>query len=243
VLHALLAAALALLPSTARTEPVPILMYHVLSAPPASAPYPDLYVRPSDFAGDMNWLARHGYHGVTLRRVYDQWTAGTPLPRRPVVVSFDDGYLSQYTRGFATLRAHKWPGVVNLQIDFLRPFSGLRPWRVRKLIAAGWEIDSHTFTHPDLTTLDSVRLRHEVDGSRRALRRLFHVPIDFFCYPAGRYDGRVIRAVRAAGYFGATTTNYGLARPPHYFTLARVRVTGSEGVAGFAAEMERLTRR
>ena len=243
MLHALLASALALFPSTARAEPVPILMYHVLAAPPPAAPYPDLYVRPRDFTGDIAWLVRHGYHGVTLRQVYDHWTAGTPLPRRPVVVSFDDGYLSQYTRGFATLRADGWPGVVNLQVNFLRPFSGLRPWRVRKLIAAGWEIDAHTLTHPDLTTLDPARLQDEVAGSRRALRRLFHVPVDFFCYPAGRYDARVIRAVRAAGYLGATTTNYGLARPPNYFTLARVRVTGSEGVAGFAAEIERLSHR
>ena len=220
---------------------VPILMYHVVSAPPATAHYPDLYVRPADFAAQVDWLAQHGYHAVTLRRVYDSWLKGAKLPSRPVVVSFDDSYLSQYTRAFPVLRAHHWPAVLNLEVNFLQPVGGMRPWRVRKLIAAGWEIDAHTLTHPDLTRLDDARLWHEVNGSRVALRRKFHIPVDFFCYPAGRYDARVIAAVKLAGFLGATTTNYGLARPPGMYTLDRVRINGSDGVGGFASKMTALS--
>jgi peptidoglycan/xylan/chitin deacetylase (PgdA/CDA1 family) len=240
MIRALLASALAAVSSGGMHQPVPILMYHVISAPPAGAAYPELYVRPSDFAGQMEWLARHGYRAVTLRQAYDAWTGGATLPRRPVVVSFDDGYLSDYTQAFPVLRAHRWPGVLDLEVQFLRPAGGLRPWRVRNLIAAGWELDSHTISHPDLTTLDDARLWQEVDGSRIALERRFHVPVDFFCYPDGRYDARVVEAVRRAGYLGATTTNYGLARPPGYFTLDRVRVDGSEHVAGLAAALRAL---
>jgi peptidoglycan/xylan/chitin deacetylase (PgdA/CDA1 family) len=240
VLHALLAAALALTPATARAEPVPVLMYHAIAAPPAGAPYAGLYVRPGDFAGQMRWLARRRYRAVTLRQVYDHWTNGSPLPRRSVVITFDDGYLSQYTRAFPVLRALRWPADLDLEVKFLRPVGGLRPWRVRRLIAAGWELDSHTLTHPDLTTLDARRLRLEVASSRWTLRRLFHVPVSFLCYPDGRFDARVIRAVRAAGYLGATTTRYGLARRRDLFELARIRVSGSEGVNGFAAELRRL---
>ena len=241
MLPALLASALALSTFGGGSRPVPILMYHVISTPPPAAADPGLYVRPADFAGQMGWLERHGYHAVTLDRAYDSWTAGVPLPHRPVVVSFDDGYLSDSTRAFPVLRRYRWPGVLNLQVDFLGP-RGLPAWRVRELLASGWELDAHTFTHPDLTAVDDARLWREVDGSRLAIRRLFHVPVDFFCYPGGRYDARVIRDVREAGYLGATTTNYGLARPPNYFTLDRIRVDGSEHVAGFAAELRRLTR-
>ncbi len=219
---------------------VPILMYHVVAAPSGSAHYPELFVRPSDFAGQMSWLTRHGYQAVTLKRVYDSWTKGSPLPKHPVVVSFDDGYLSQYTRAFPVLRSHHWPGVLNMEVNFLQPVGGLRPWRVRKLLGAGWELDAHTLTHPDLTTLDDARIWHEVNGSRVALRRRFHVPVDFFCYPAGRYNARVIAAVKLAGFLGATTTNYGLARPPGFYTLDRVRINGSDGVRGFASKLESL---
>jgi peptidoglycan/xylan/chitin deacetylase (PgdA/CDA1 family) len=223
----------------AHDRPVPILMYHVIAAPPADAAYPDLFVRPADFAGEMRWLARHGYHGVTLLQVYQYWRKGSVLPSRPVVVSFDDGYLSAYTQALPVLRGLHWPGVLNLEERNLSKYN-LPPGRVRELIAAGWEIDAHTITHPDLTTVDDATLWYEVRGSRTAIRRLFHVPADFFCYPSGRYDPHVIAAVRRAGYLGATTTNYGLAQSRDLYALSRVRVNGSDGVAGFASRVEGL---
>ena len=56
-------------PKGPHNAPVPILMYHVLAASPAGAPYPQLYVRPADFAAQVRWLAQQGYHAVSLRRV------------------------------------------------------------------------------------------------------------------------------------------------------------------------------
>jgi peptidoglycan/xylan/chitin deacetylase (PgdA/CDA1 family) len=222
---------------TTHDRGVPILMYHLVSNPPPGAPYPDLYVRPTDFRAQIGWLAAHGYHVVTLQRVYDDWTRGDRLPVRPVVASFDDGYLSQYTRAFPLLEAHRWPGVLNMEVSFLRPVGGLRPWRIRRLLRAGWELDAHTLTHPDLTTLDPPELRRQVAGSRTALRRRFHVPVNFFCYPADRYDAQVVAEVRRAGFLGATTTTYGLARPPRFFTLDRIRIDRSDGLAGFVQKL------
>ena len=221
--------------------PVPILMYHVIAPPLPGAPYPDLYVKPSDFSAQMRWLARHGYHAVTLQRVYDHWTEGRALPAHPIVISFDDGYLSQYTRAYETLLRYHWPGVENLEVNFLQPAGGLRPWRIRKMIAAGWEIDAHTLTHPDLTRIGDTQLQREVAGSRAVIRRDFHIPVNFFCYPAGRYDARVIAEVRSAGFLGATTTTYGLARPPNLYTLDRIRINGSVGLRGFVSKLSNLT--
>jgi peptidoglycan/xylan/chitin deacetylase (PgdA/CDA1 family) len=224
-----------------RLQPIPILMYHVLSAPPANAPYPNLYVRPADFAAEVAWLAGHRYHAVTLQRVFDSWRGAAPLPSKPIVLSFDDGYLSDVKTALPDLEARRWPGVLNLEVANLKPVWGIRPPGVRKLIAAGWEIDDHTLTHPDLTKVDAARLRDEVAGSRLVIRKRFHVPVNFFCYPAGRYNPAVVAAVQRAGYFGATTTNYGLARPSDLFTLARIRVDGSDGVRGLAAKLAALS--
>jgi peptidoglycan/xylan/chitin deacetylase (PgdA/CDA1 family) len=225
---------------TPHDRAVPILMYHVIAAPPPSAPYPDLFVSRSDFAGQMHWLAAHGYHAVTLRRVYDYWTRGYALPPKPVVVSFDDGYLSDYTTAMPILRARRWPGVLNLEVNNVRP-GDLTAAQIRGLIDAGWEIDAHTITHPDLRAVGDPQLRAETAGARARIRALFKVPVDFFCYPAGKYDGRVVAAVRAAGYLGATTVHFGLAAPGNgLFTLNRVRIDGSDGVAGFGSKLDRL---
>jgi peptidoglycan/xylan/chitin deacetylase (PgdA/CDA1 family) len=235
-------AAILALPAQAgnRLQPVPILMYHVLSAPPANAPYPELYVRPADFAGEVGWLAAHGYHAVTLQRVFDAWRGAATLPAKPIVLSFDDGYLSDVKTALPVLKARRWPGVLNLEVANLKPVWGIRPPGVRKLIAAGWEIDAHTLTHPDLTRVDAARLRDEVAGSRAAIRSRFHVSVNFFCYPAGRYDDAVVAAVQQAGFLGATTTNYGLAKPGELYTLARIRVDGSDGVKGLATKLTAL---
>lgn len=218
--------------------PVPILMYHVIADPPAGAPYPELYVGSSDFAAQMRWLERHGYRAVTQRDVWNQWHRGTALPRKPIVISFDDGYRSVADAALPEMRRRSWPGVLNLTVKNLHVSGGLSDWRVRTLVAAGWELASHSLTHPDLPSLGDRALSREVTRSRAVLRARFGVPVDFFCYPAGRYDARVIRAVRRAGYLGATTTIDGLARPDEPYELRRIRVSGSDGVAGVARKLE-----
>jgi peptidoglycan/xylan/chitin deacetylase (PgdA/CDA1 family) len=150
-----------------------------------------------------------------LQEVWDSWHANGSLPAKPVVVSFDDGYHSHFTNALPVLRA---------------------------LIAAGWEVDSHTIDHPDLTTVDAARLRYEVAQSRAELKARFHIPVNFFCYPAGRYDAAAVAAVQAAGYLAATTTQPGLAQPAaaDRFTLNRVRVNYGVSGASLVAQLAGL---
>jgi peptidoglycan/xylan/chitin deacetylase (PgdA/CDA1 family) len=230
-LIAAVAAYLALAGGPAQPVPVPILVYHVIGTQPAGAPNAGLYVSPADFRAQVAWLARDGYHAVTLDQAYGNWRRHDRLPRKPIVLTFDDGYPGDYVYALPVLRARGWPAVLNLQVG------NLVPARVRELIRGGWEIDAHTFTHPDLTTVDAARLRYEVAGSRRWIQRTFGVPVDFFCYPAGRYDAQVVAAVRAAGYLGATTENPGLGRPDALYTLDRIRVNAGDGVSGLAAKL------
>ena len=217
-------------------SPVPILMYHVLGTPRPDARFPQLFVEPSNFKAQMTWLSRHGYHAVTLRQVLRYWRSGIALPRKPIVLSFDDGYLSDYTIALPVLRRYHWPGVLNLVVNNVRP-GHITEREVRRLIAAGWEIDAHTISHTDLTRLDPAGLRREVAGSRIRLRRMFGQRVDFFCYPFGHYNARVVAAVRAAGYLGATTENQGLARPARRFTLPRIRPVSGDGPAQLAAKL------
>ncbi|MCA1657445.1 MAG: polysaccharide deacetylase family protein, partial [Actinobacteria bacterium] len=223
-------------------RPVPILMYHVVADPPPGAPNPTLYVAGPDFAAHMRALAAAGYHGVSLEQVWKAWHEHGPLPARPVVVSFDDGYQSVYRNALPVMRRLGWPGVLNLELHITHTNFGLHAKRVRELIAAGWEVDSHTVRHLDLTTLPPSDLAAETAGARRAIRRRFGVPADFFCYPAGRFDATVIAAVRAAGYQAAMTTHPGWASPEAdaAYRLNRVRVSGGTSPAGLVSEISGL---
>lgn len=134
--------------------------------------------------------------------------------------------------------ARGWPGVLNLKLEALEQ-GELSDEMVEEMLAAGWELGSHTVTHADLAQLSGAELRREVAGSRRRLERRFEVPVDFFCYSAGSYDEEAVAAVRSAGYRGATTTEPGLAAPGgDRLTMPRLRVGGDDGAAGLAATIE-----
>jgi peptidoglycan/xylan/chitin deacetylase (PgdA/CDA1 family) len=208
--------------------PVPILMYHVITAAPAGTAYPELWTPRERFDATMELLAARGYHGVTIEQMRRAWRGGPGLPSKPIVVTFDDGYLSQSTHAKPELRRLGWPGVLYLEGKNLGP-GGLTTRQVRSMIAAGWEVGAHTLTHPDLTTVDDATLRREVAGSRALLRKRLGVPVTAFCYPAGRNDARVREAVRAAGFTTATTVEPGIAsRRDDPFALPRIRVNGTD---------------
>jgi peptidoglycan/xylan/chitin deacetylase (PgdA/CDA1 family) len=209
--------------------PVPVLMYHAIGVPPAGAPFPELFVSAAAFRAQMAALAAAGYQPITLDTAWRAWHGRAPLPPRPIVLSFDDGYRGDYTVAAPVLHRRGWPAVLNLLVANLHRHGwGMRTWEVKRMVADGWEVDSHTLTHPDLTTVSPARLWHEVHGARVVLRRLFHVPVDFFCYPAGAYDPAVIAAVRRAGYLAAMSELPGPALPGQGYTLHRIRVDGGE---------------
>ena len=219
--------------------PVPVLMYHVIADPPSSAQLPELYVDPKTFDQQMEALKKQGYTGVSLNQVYGAWFKGGELPEKPVVVSFDDGYRSQYVYARPELRKLGWPGVLSAIAGRIgQPGAELSNPMVQTMINDGWELDSHTINHVDVSQASGARLQEEVAGSRKMLQQRFHQPVNFFCYPSGDYDDQAIQAVRAAGYLGATTTNEGLASKSEMYTLKRIRVDGSDGVGGLEQKLK-----
>ena len=218
-------------------RPVPVLMYHEVDRYHGGPIYSGLYVRPRTFIRQLRWLARHRFRAVTLARVEAAWAGRARLPRRPLVISFDDGYRSVYEHAFPRLRRRHWPAVLNLAAGNLYWYGGLSPRRVRRLIRAGWELASHTIHHMPVQGASRRTLLVEVAGSRRLLRRMFHVPVRNFAYPEGRWDGRAAAAVRAAGYTAAAGIVPGLARPDERFHLDRIRVDDSDGVRGLRRKL------
>jgi len=209
--------------------PVPILMYHVIAPAPAGAPFPGLYVEPQEFAEQMQALKQAGWHAVTLDEVEAYWQRGVPLgTAKPIVLSFDNGYHSQYAQALPVLRSLGWVGDENLQLSGLPPSQGgLSQEEIRGLLAAGWELDTQGISHADLITLDAEQLHYQVAVARQLLQQRFHVPVNWFCYPSGHYDPTVVAAVRDAGFTGSTTVVPGWAHPSDdRYRLPRLRVLG-----------------
>jgi hypothetical protein len=222
----------------ARRIRVPILEYHSISVPPSGASLPELFTSTGDFTAQLNYMKSQGYEAITLDQLFAGWSGKAPIPEKPVVVSMDDGYLTQYTHALPVLQKLGWPGVLNLKLQSLDPGQELTPTMIKKMIAAGWEIDDHTITHPDVTTLSPAALQHEVGDSRTMLQKQFGIPVDFFCYPAGKFNDAAIAGLKRAGYTGATTEINGFASSSgDPFKLPRVEILGSDGLTGFKQKL------
>jgi peptidoglycan/xylan/chitin deacetylase (PgdA/CDA1 family) len=222
------------------STPVPVLTYHVIAPPPPGAPFPGLYVPADEFAAQMQGLKSAGWHPVTLDQLKAFWTSGVPLgPGKPIVLTFDNGYHSQYANALPILRQLGWVADENIQLSGLPPSQGgLTDAEVRALVAAGWELDTQGISHADLITLDSAELHYQVATARQIVQKRYGVPVNWFCYPSGHYDSTVIAEVKAAGFVGSTTTIPGIASPANDpYRLPRLRVLAGTSPASLLEEI------
>jgi peptidoglycan/xylan/chitin deacetylase (PgdA/CDA1 family) len=124
-------------------------------------------------------------------------------------------------------------------LNFVGVRGGLSRTTIARMTRAGWEVDDHSATHPDLTTVSDERLAAEVTGSRATFRAVLGIDPMFFCYPYGKVDARVRAAVRSAGFAAATTIRPGRATPAQDpLTLPRIvvrRTTTAAGLVRLAA--------
>jgi peptidoglycan/xylan/chitin deacetylase (PgdA/CDA1 family) len=217
-------------------ETVPILVYNVIKEPQPDTANPEDWVPPDEFAAEMDYLAKQGFHGVTLRQVRATWKEGGLLPSKPVVISFDIGYHSVLANALPVLRGHEWTGTLFLQAS--QTEADFPADEVKALVQAGWELDSHGQTGADLTPLTDEELDAEVVGARRALQRDFTAKVEFFSYPQGSFDDRVKQAVQAAGFLGAATLDEGLASPDEPYQLKRIPIQNGDGEQGLADKLQ-----
>jgi peptidoglycan/xylan/chitin deacetylase (PgdA/CDA1 family) len=197
----------------ARTVDVPVLLYHRIGRlPTVRTPISDaLTVEPSVFAAQMEWLAEHGFQAITNRQLLDALELGTPLPRRPVLITFDDGYADVLYNAAPVLHRLHWPATAFVITDRISgPDPSFLTWhQLRDLEHDGFTIGSHTVHHLRLTKLPPAQVWHELSQSRKSLERHLGRPVHSLAYPYGVEDADVVAAARGTGYALAFTTRPG----------------------------------
>ena len=193
-----------------------VLCYHAVSDRWPS----ELAVSPELLDEQLTALERRGYRAATFSRAVDD-----PPHRRTVAITFDDAYRSTLELGAPVLARHGAPGTVFAPTDWIgreEPMSwpGIEEWAdgphraellclgwdgLAELADQGWEVGSHTRSHPRLSQLDDAGLEHELAGSRELLAQGLGRPCESIAYPYGDYDERVARAAGASGYLTAGT--------------------------------------
>ncbi len=216
----------------ARTLRVPVLMYHYLSEPPADADIyrRDLSVAPDLFAAHLDRLQAEGYTTITPYALAAALQSGAPLPEKPLLISFDDGYRDNYENAFRLLAERGMVATFFVVTDFI---DEQRPeyltWEmVRAMYAGGMAIESHGRNHATLEGRSEDYLIWQVLGSLETIQFELGVRPRFLSYPAGDYDAETMRVLQAAGYWGAFTTEQGATHDSsHPYELQRLRVRGT----------------
>lgn len=187
---------------------VPILMYHYIENPAVAKTRmgKNLSVAPATLQNQLSWLRQHGYETVT----FHDWLQGT-LPKKPVMLTFDDGYSDAYVNAFPLLKAQKMKGVFYIITDFVGK-KGYLTWpQIEEMRDAGMEMGAHTEHHPDLRKIPLAQKKQEILGSIATLQKQLNISVVSFAYPSGKYDKTSVAILSGAHVPFAVTTKKNVA--------------------------------
>ena len=230
---------------------VPILMYHQVTPAPDPS-FRKYAVTPGAFRDQIGWLKGAGYTAVSLKALHDHRVGQAPLPRRPVIITFDDGFQDCVDFAVPILIANSFTatfyvvaGLVDQKSRWLAEERGidlrLMSWSsIQQLEAAGLSCGAHGMSHAKLTTVTPAACRTELQQSRAVLEdRLGHEVRDL-AYPYGAYDETVRAIAVESGYRTACSVRPGWSPPDDdLMALRRIHVEEGRSVADFAHALRR----
>lgn len=184
---------------------VPVLNYHQVNNKYNTV----LTMKPADFEAQMKYLHDHDYHSITLEQ-FDKYMQGEgELPDRPILITFDDGYVDNYENAYPIMKKYGYRGTIFL-IMSLMDKKGYLTWdQVKEMSADGMEFGSHTVSHKPLTSFDRDGVRHELRDSKQAIEQATGRPCEFIAFPEGMYNDMVMDETKSAGYRYAFTIDTG----------------------------------
>ena len=225
---------------------IPILFYHKINYPNPESTEQCLYVTPKDFEKQMNFLKKWNYMPVSIDDVVASTRREKKFPQRPVVITFDDGYLDNYTYAFPIMKNLGFTGTVFLTTDAVgktiafdeskeKVAEKFMSWEdAKKMQAFGFSFGSHSCTHKRMAKLTDEEAWDEITKSKQIIEENLSQPAKYFCYPYGDYNENIRNFTAQAGYKGACTTKRGINHTPEtIFELRRIPVKKNTNILKF----------
>ena len=197
---------------SARKAKVPVMMYHDIL--PKKEVFFD--VTPEELEADFELIKSKGVTPISLDQLIIHLRTGSPLPEKPILLTFDDGYGGHYEYVYPLLKKYKYPGIFSIYTKNMGINTGRShvTWEQLKEMANDplVTISGHSKTHPpDLTKLSDEELIPEIVESKQLLEENLGIQIRYFTYPVGKNDARVRKLVQEAGYLAALAMDVNVA--------------------------------
>ena len=203
---------------------VPVLNYHQINNQDHNA----LTLSDSEFETQINYLQQNGYTGISPDQLADYLQYGKPLPPKPVLITFDDGYKDNYQIAYPILQKYHFPATIFLITDFVGNYNKYLTWdQIKEMNDNGISFEDHTTSHISLPKASDEEIRNQVVKSKEALEWRLGKKVEYLAYPGGEYDQRVIQLVKESGYRAAFTVNFGRDKVNStLYTLNRIPIFG-----------------
>ena len=226
-----------------RRTGAPVLMYHGVEASCPKGWPPSLVMPTEKFAEQLRYLKEQGYTLVSVEQLAHRLEAGLSVDKY-VALSFDDGYKDNVTVVLPLLQKYDAKASFFVVNRLMGKENYMDETDIKKLLAAGMELGSHSYSHNQMADIDEKYLVWETDTSRYWLKKKFDgYIVRTLAYPNGSYNTRVIEAARKYGFYRALTGHIGLNTPITYkqapMEMYRVTVTDDgKGLEGFKQRLE-----
>lgn len=212
---------------------IPIVMYHEINTLPKNGPT-GLYVSRDTFVNQLEVLQKEGYNTITMEQVYQHWVNQAPLPERPIVLSFDDGYVSHYELAAVELAKRGMSGTFYIITGELSDAYITSPKNLKAMYTSGMEIGSHTVTHIDARYTKNDEIYNEYKNSKETLENIIGREIKHFCYPMGGTTYYAIKTLNELGYYTSVKTTHGKANQGQgLLELKRIRADYNDSINVF----------
>ncbi|MEG6584931.1 polysaccharide deacetylase family protein [Dendrosporobacter sp. 1207_IL3150] len=199
---------------------VPILAYHMVNE------QQEVYsIDTKDFDSQMKYLMDNGYTAISLNEYFQAREGRWQLPKKPIIITFDDGYIDNYQTALPILEKYGLKSTVFVISEAVGQ-PGYMTWgQIKAMQTRNTEIGSHTVSHVPLAQVDFEEKKRQVSVSKETIERNLGRPIEFLAFPFGSYDTTMPEILKKAGYRGACTGITGLNRnAQEAYTLKRINV-------------------
>ncbi|MGG7143530.1 polysaccharide deacetylase family protein [Clostridium nigeriense] len=205
---------------------IPILMYHSISD---LDPNNSLLVPVKQFESEIKWLKENEFTPMLLDDVLEAYSTGY-VPKKPVAITFDDGYADNYTDAYRILKENNMKATFFIITDKTDVDSFyMNSTMLKEMRDAGMGIENHTSRHIEFTNISREEKAIIIQEGIDALKEKVGVDSKFICYPVGRYDEETIEVEKEIGIKAAVTTKPGISTVNDgMYSLKRVRIAPME---------------
>lgn len=201
---------------------IPVIYYHSVNKNAEN----ELMITPDNLEKQLNYINDNNYTTITINELYEHLKNKKPIPEKSILITFDDGYMNNYTEAFPILKKLNMKATIFCVGNSLDGSYYLSEEAIKEMSSYGIDIQSHTVNHLHLDTLDYAEQLSELKQSKKILERITGKEVISIAYPFGDYNQDTVKAAKEAGYKLAFTTNLGLSdRDDNIYELDRIYIS------------------